>query len=303
MRKYLFATLTVVVLLFSPVWVFAKQNAGPGMTGVMGHLSTNKPITAFRIDKIIGSRVINLEGENIGTIDDLVIDVGNGDILYAALEFGGFMGVGDKLFAVPWQSLTAVPAEGIFILDQSRAKLEKAPGFNKDHWPDIGDRTWQAGIYAFYRHRVPYHQIPAASAAPQGKEMRRGYRGYPEYTGSSIPGVWGDPFGEMFDPKSVQTVTGEILKIEYAAGTRLILYTDEKKPVLVTLGPTDYLTGQGSVLKPGDKITVTGSKVIVDDTPYFIATKVLDKNKELKLRDKDGQPVWLGWKTVKVATD
>jgi sporulation protein YlmC with PRC-barrel domain len=112
-------------------------------------------INAFRVDKIIDSGVINLEGKPIGTIDDLVIDIDTGRIAYAVLEFGGFMGFGDKLFAVPWQSLTVVPAEGIFIIDQSKAKLEKAPGFDKDNWPDVGDKSWGAGIYEFYRHHVP----------------------------------------------------------------------------------------------------------------------------------------------------
>jgi sporulation protein YlmC with PRC-barrel domain len=299
MKKYPFILFSIVVLLFSSTGSFAKANASSGMKGVMGDMPKNNHVNAFRVDKIIGSRVINLEGENIGTIDNLVLDVDTGDILYAALEFGGFMDIGDKLFAVPWQSLTAVPAEGIFILDQSKKKLEKAPGFDKNHWPDIGDKAWEAGIYAFYRHRVPYHRNAEAPVVPQRKGMHPGNRRYPEYTGSSFPGVWGDPFGEMFDPKTVQTVTGEIVRIEYSAGTRLMIYTDQKKPVLVTLGPTDYFTGQGRILKTGDKITVTGSKVVVDDTPYIIATKVKTKNKELTLRDKKGEPVWLGWKPIK----
>ncbi len=300
MRKYQFMALLTIVLLLSAMGVFAQQNAGQGAAGPVGNVPESGHINAFRVDNITGSRVINLEGENIGTIDNLVIDIDTGNIVYAVLEFGGFMGFGDKLFAVPWQSLTAVPAEGIFILDQSRAKLEKAPGFDKNKWPDIGDQTWRAGIYAFYRQHAPYHQIPAAPPASRKQEMQHGYRsGYPDYPGGGYPGIWGDPYGKMFNPKTMDTVSGEILKIEYYEEMTLMVYTDAKKPVLVALGPTGYFVSQVRTLQPGDKITVTGSKVIVDDTPYVIATKIREGNEELHVRDKEGHPIWMGWKNIK----
>ena len=104
---------------------------------------------------------------------------------------------------------------------------------------------------------------------------------------------------EMFDPKTMDTVAGKILKIEYYEGTTLMIYTDAKKPVLVALGPTGYFQGQQKVLKPGNKVTVTGSKVVVDDTPYLIATKIKEGNQEMQIRDKDGNPIWMGWKNPK----
>jgi sporulation protein YlmC with PRC-barrel domain len=300
MRKYRFVALLTIVLLLSALGVFAQQNTGKGAAGPVGNVPESGHINAFRVDKITGSKVINLEGENVGTIDNLVIDIDTGNIVYAVLEFGGFMGFGDKLFAVPWQSLTAVPAEGIFILDQSRAKLAKAPGFDKNKWPDIGDRTWRAGIYAFYRPHAPYYQIHAAPPAPRKQEMQHSYRGgNPYYPGGGYPGIWGDPFGEMFNPKTMDTVSGEILKIEYYDEMTLMVYTDAKKPVLVALGPTSYFVSQVRMLQPGDKVTVTGSKVILDDTPYVIATKIKEGNEELHVRDKEGQPIWMAWKKIK----
>ena len=223
-------TLLSIVLLSSSMGVFAQEKASQDAKGVAGNAPENEHINAFRIDKIIGSKVINLEGQDIGTIDDLVIDIDTGNILYAALEFGGFMGFGDKLFAVPWHSLTSVPAEGIFILDQSKAKLEKAPGFDKSSWPDIGDRNWQAGILAFYRHHAAHHQAPAAPSTAQKQVMHPGYQqGYPGYRGGGYPGVWEDLYGKMFDPKTIDTVTGEILKIQYYDEIMLVIYTDAKK--------------------------------------------------------------------------
>ena len=300
MKKHPFVTFLTIVLLFSAMGVFAQEKTDQGAKGVAGNVAENEHINAFRADNIIGSKVINLEGQDIGTIDDLVIDIDTGNILYAALEFGGFMDFGDKLFAVPWQSLTAVPAEGIFILDQSKAKLEKAPGFDKSSWPDIGDRNWQAGILAFYRHHAAHHQAPAAPSTAQKQVMHPDYQqGYPGYRGGGYPGVWEDLYGQMFDPKTIDTVTGEILKIQYYDEIMLVIYTDAKKPVLVALGPAGYFEGQRKVLKPGNKVTVTGSMIIADDTPYLIATKIKEGNEELQIRDKEGHPVWMGWKTIK----
>jgi sporulation protein YlmC with PRC-barrel domain len=300
MKKHPFVTFLTIVFLFSAVGVFAQEKTDQSAKGVAGNVADNEHINAFRADNIIGSKVINLGGQHIGTIDDLVIDIDTGNILYAALEFGGFMDFGDKLFAVPWQSLTAVPAEGIFILDQSKAKLEKAPGFDKSSWPDIGDRSWQAGILAFYRHHAAHHRTPAAPSAAQKQVMHPGYQqGYPGYRDGGYPGVWEDLYGEMFDPKTIDTVTGEILKIQYYDEIMLVIYTDAKKPVLVALGPAGYFENQKNVLKPGDRVMVTGSMIIADDTPYMIATKIKEGNEELQVRDEKGHPVWMGWKKIK----
>jgi len=89
------------------------------------------------------------------------------------------------------------------------------------------------------------------------------------------------------------------VRIENYEETRLIIYTDEKKPVLVALGPTGYLESQPNVLHTGEKVTVTGSQVIVDDTPLLIATKISKGNEQLQLRDKQGNPMWFGWKKIK----
>jgi sporulation protein YlmC with PRC-barrel domain len=278
---------------------FAQEKPNQGAADVIGNVPESGRINAFRADNITGSRVINLEGERIGTIDNLVIDIDTGSIVYAVLEFGGFMGFGDKLFAVPWQSLTAVPAEGIFILNESRARLEKAPGFNKADWPDIGDRGWRSGINAFYLQHAPYNQASAASPTPRQRASGHGYRPYPIYPNEVYTSIWGDPYRQMFNPAAIGTVTGEILKIEYYQQMLLLIYTDAKKPVLVALGPTGYFGSQRKVLQPGHTVTVTGSRVIVDDTPFMIATRIREGNEELQLRDKEGHPVWMAWKQTK----
>ena len=79
-----------------------------------------------------------------------MIDLPSGRIAYAVVSFGGFLGIGDKLFAVPWQALTLNTAEHEFILDVDRDTLERAPGFDKEHWPDMADPEWVSHVHAHY---------------------------------------------------------------------------------------------------------------------------------------------------------
>jgi len=85
-------------------------------------------------DTLTGDRVVNRKKEDLGTIEHLMIDVENGRVAYAVLSFGGFLGMGDKLFAIPWSALTVDTAEKQLILDVDKKLLERAPGFDKAHW-------------------------------------------------------------------------------------------------------------------------------------------------------------------------
>ena len=102
------------------------------------------------VEKIIGSQVINVKGETLGKIENLVVDIDSGRIVYAVLESGGFLGIGDKLLPVPWESLAALPSEGIFFLNQSKEQMGKAPAFDKKNLPDMGDMPWGENIFKHY---------------------------------------------------------------------------------------------------------------------------------------------------------
>ena len=104
---------------------------------------------------IKGDKVVNLQGENLGDIQDLMIDLERGRIAYAVLSFGGFLGMGDKLFAIPWEALTVDEPEKRLILNVDKELLKRAPGFDKNHWPDMTDRTWGSELYSYYGYK-PY---------------------------------------------------------------------------------------------------------------------------------------------------
>jgi sporulation protein YlmC with PRC-barrel domain len=99
---------------------------------------------------LAGDTVRNLQGEDVGHIKELMIDLRSGRVAYAVLSFGGFLGVGDKLFAVPWSALRFNQQEKVFLLDVDKQRLEQAPGFDKDHWPDMTDATWSESIDRYY---------------------------------------------------------------------------------------------------------------------------------------------------------
>ena len=103
-----------------------------------------------KTEHVIGVNVINHEKESLGKIEELVLDKHNGQVTYAVLSFGGIMGIGDKLFALPWKALSYNEDEKAFELRQSKERLKNAPGFDKDKWPNMADNTWKQDIEGFY---------------------------------------------------------------------------------------------------------------------------------------------------------
>ena len=101
-------------------------------------------------DTLVGNNVCNFAGESLGDVKEIMLDMRSGTVGYAVLSFGGFMGVGEKLFAVPWKLLKLDTKHKRFTLDVNKDQLENAPGFDKDHWPDMADAVWQQKIHAHY---------------------------------------------------------------------------------------------------------------------------------------------------------
>lgn len=106
-----------------------------------GGFMTTKIRQVLSSSSIVGTNVQNSAREDLGEIKDLMIDLSGGRIAYAVLSFGGFLGMGDKLFAIPWEAFQVVQEEEVLILNVAKEKLEQAPGFDKDNWPDMADVT------------------------------------------------------------------------------------------------------------------------------------------------------------------
>jgi sporulation protein YlmC with PRC-barrel domain len=106
-------------------------------------------------DSLIGDNVINALGDDLGEIKDIMVDVATGRVGYVVLSFGGFLGIGDKLFAIPWTALRLDRERKRFIMDVDKERLKNAPGFDKDNWPSMADYQWASDLHSYYGSR-PY---------------------------------------------------------------------------------------------------------------------------------------------------
>ena len=99
---------------------------------------------------LVGNDVCNPKGEDLGDIKEIMLDMRSGQVGYAVLSFGGFLGMGEKLFAVPWNALLLDTKNKRFVLDVEKDRLKDAPGFDKDKWPNMADQSWAKELHAFY---------------------------------------------------------------------------------------------------------------------------------------------------------
>lgn len=120
------------------------------------HLDGSVPFRrVLAASSLAGDSVKNKHGEELGSIIEIMIDLPSGRVAYAVLSFGGFLGIGNKLFAVPWGMLTVDEDQKCFILDVNRTTLENAPGFDKEQWPDMANPGWGMEIHTYYGSK-PY---------------------------------------------------------------------------------------------------------------------------------------------------
>ena len=115
--------------------ITSKNGPGPSLMGA---------------DTLIGNDVYNAKDEDLGDVKEIMLDMSTGRVSYAVLSFGGILGMGEKLFAVPWTALTLDTKNKRFTLNVTKASLDQAPGFDKDSWPNMADQTWAKGIHDYY---------------------------------------------------------------------------------------------------------------------------------------------------------
>jgi sporulation protein YlmC with PRC-barrel domain len=160
-HSYLVAVTLAGVMGMASYFAQAQQSgdtprsSGTSNQATQAEEDKSSPVVAsktYRAEKLKGMKVRNPEGEELGAIEDLVLDMESHRLRYAALSYGGFLGVGDKLFAIPIEALR-LKHEGdksYFIADIDKETLKHAPGFSKNAWPDFGDPAWVAGMEKHY---------------------------------------------------------------------------------------------------------------------------------------------------------
>ncbi|HNP36412.1 MAG TPA: PRC-barrel domain-containing protein [Woeseiaceae bacterium] len=97
-----------------------------------------------------GTEIRNPKGDKLGKLEELMINTKTGEVDYAVVSFGGFLGIGDKLFAVPLQAMKVDTGDKKLVLNETEERLKNAPGFDKDHWPDHADSKWSQEVHSYY---------------------------------------------------------------------------------------------------------------------------------------------------------
>jgi sporulation protein YlmC with PRC-barrel domain len=113
---------------------------------------------ALSSSSLTGDSVVNEQGEDLGKIEEIMIDLHSGQVAYCVLSIGGFLGMGDKLFAIPWQAMTVDTDRKVFVLNVDKETLKMAPGFDKNNWPQIDAEDWLLGVYNFYGYEPYWRQ-------------------------------------------------------------------------------------------------------------------------------------------------
>jgi sporulation protein YlmC with PRC-barrel domain len=126
----------------------SKTSAGPG-PDVMG------------ASTLEGDKVLSTDGEQVGKVKEIMLDVTAGRIAYVVMSSGGFLGIGDKLFAIPWSAFTLDTTRKCFLLALSSERVKNAPGFDKDHWPSMADLMWATSLHQYYGREPYWHALGA----------------------------------------------------------------------------------------------------------------------------------------------
>ncbi|TWU27669.1 PRC-barrel domain-containing protein [Bythopirellula polymerisocia] len=166
--KYIsrFAAGAAIAMLITSMPIVQAQtttNANANSNRANQNRSSNSNMTGktVRASDVIGMNIYNSQGEDVGEINDVVLAPNTGKVRYAAVTYGGFIGIGDEMFAVPWEAFQCSqdpndPEEHRLTLDVSKQQLEGAKGFNQDNWPNFADSNFANDLdrrYSLKRNR------------------------------------------------------------------------------------------------------------------------------------------------------
>ena len=108
-------------------------------------MEKSKPPKVLTASTLKGNKVTNAKGEDLGTVEEIMLDLERGRVAYVVISFGRVNWMpNDKLFAVPWEALTISFHDKKFILNVSKETLKSAPGFDRNKWPEVADFGWLA---------------------------------------------------------------------------------------------------------------------------------------------------------------
>lgn len=163
MKHQLLSLLVAAGFVAVTAGVVRAEDKPHGQTTVKGAQSGSVDVryegdfNGCRGSKLVGADVKNTAGKDLGKIKDVVVDPESGRVAYAVLSFGGFMGLGNKLFAIPWQSMQ-MQADDLVTLDIEKAQLKESEGFDEGNWPNMADQKWATATHERFGQK-PYWDV------------------------------------------------------------------------------------------------------------------------------------------------
>ena len=116
----------------------------------LGGAKINETSRLIASDKVEGTAVYNRKGERLGTVHNFMVDKRSGQVAYAVMSFGGFLGIGEEYHPLPWKILTYDTNQGGYVVDLDRDRLEKAPRFSRASEPNWSDRKYGTDLATYY---------------------------------------------------------------------------------------------------------------------------------------------------------
>lgn len=114
------------------------------------------PALLISSEKVKGTKVVNRDGDDLGEIDNVMIEKQTGQASYAVMSFGGFLGIGEQFHPVPWDALDYDPEKEAYVVDIPKQQLENAPYYPPGEEPDWNDRAYNERVYAHYGIAYPF---------------------------------------------------------------------------------------------------------------------------------------------------
>jgi hypothetical protein len=125
------------------------MQSNPSRTG-SGSIATDETDRLIASNKVEGTAVYNRKGERLGDVYNFMVDKRSGQVEYAVMSFGGFLGIGESYHPLPWRVLDYDTRMGGYVVDLDEEKLRGAPSYRRDENPDWSDREWGTRVHSYY---------------------------------------------------------------------------------------------------------------------------------------------------------
>lgn len=277
-----------------------------GMRADTGAAGRPVGIEHLRLSKLMGHDIRNLQNEDLGKLDNVMIDVNLGKPAYGIVSIrSGFLGLNKDFVAVPWSALDWTAQPGIARLDANKETLT-ALAFDKDNFPNLEDPQYSRQLYDRFG-ATPYWEGQPLGFIP-GQEDRSvtppssGAMKAPNAAATEMNNHKDKDKGKhalSYNPDAVQTIHGTIQHVgthrmegTSVQGVLLHVRTDDGRMVSVQAGPRPYVDSQNIRFNQGDPVTITGSVAKAGEREIILASRIQVADKTLALRAADGRPLW-----------